>query len=369
MKVSKGSIFKRKNSPYLYLNISVNGKRYVRKTKYLHSEIDLVKKEVLPYLRQKILNGEIVVEDKEEQKVKTFSYYSDLFLNSKKFLKYNTLRRYEITVNRFNIHYGSIPINEIKSSDIKNYLFSQNIKSLTFRNYLSIFRDIFNESVLDNTISSNPCDKIKVPKNNDSKEIVPFTIDEVNLILDNADTWFKNFLATAFYTGMRIGELFALKWSNVDLKAKQIKVSESRFDNHEGTTKTGNIRYVPIFDSLIPYLKNQKKITGLKKNVFLSDNGKYLRHTNLRIYKWIPLLDKIKLKRRVLYNTRHTFATNMLQSNEFTLNQIAYWLGHSDIRMLVSAYNNYIHSDLLKFSNTQIDVFCNKNCNKDKGIA
>ena len=59
MKVSKGTLFKRKNSPYLYLNISVDGKRYIQKTKYYHNELDNVKKDILPYLRQKILNGEI----------------------------------------------------------------------------------------------------------------------------------------------------------------------------------------------------------------------------------------------------------------------------------------------------------------------
>ncbi len=368
MKVSKGTVFKRENSPYLYLNISVNGNRLVKKTKYLHDEFDIVKNEVLPYLRQKILNGEIIVEDKED-KIKTFSYYSNLFLNSKKFLKYNTIRRYETSVNRFNIHFGSIEINKIKSSDIKNYLFSKNIKSLTFRNYLSIFRDIFNEALLDEAININPCDNIKVPKNNDSKEIVPFTVNEVNYILSNSDGFFKNFLATAFYSGMRVGELFALKWHNVDLKNKKICVCETRFENYEGSTKTNNIRYVPIFDSLMPFLKQQKKITGLKKNVFLSKKGKYLKNSNLAKYEWYPLLDRLKLQRRVLYNTRHTFATNMLQSNHFNLNQISYWLGHADIRMLVSTYNNYIHSDLLQFKDNKIDVFCNKNCIKGVGIA
>lgn len=362
MKISKGTLFKRPNSPFLYLNISVDGVRYVQKTRYYHDEIDKVKKDILPYLRQKILNGEIILNQKKE-KIKTFSYYSNLYLNSKKFLKDSTLRRYFITVLRFDNIFGKIEIDKIKTSDIKNYLFSLNIKSLTFRNYLYVLRDIFNEALIDDVINVNPCLKIKLPKNNDKKEIEPFSIYEVNLILSSSSGFFQNFLATAFYSGCRTGELFALKWQNVDLNKKLIYVDSTRGDYKEGTPKTGKNRYIPIFNSLIPYLENQYKITGLKTYVFLSDYGKPLRGSNILRYYWYPLLKRLSLPKKILYNTRHTFATNMISSNQFTLNQIASWLGHSNIRMLVTTYNKYIDSELQKY-NTDIDIFSDKNCNK-----
>lgn len=354
-------MFKRKNSPFLYLNISVDGIRYIQKTRYLHSEIDMVKKDILPYLRQKILNGEIILDQKKE-KIKTFSYYSNAYLNSKKFLKDSTIRRYFICVERFDKFFGNIEIDNIKTSDVKNYLYNLNIKSLTFRNYLYILRDIFNEALIDEVITSNPCFKIKIPKNNDKLEIQPFSADEVNLILSNTSGFLKNFLATAFYSGCRTGELFALKWQNVDFKKNLIYIDATRGDYKEGSPKTGKNRYVPIFKSLVPYLQEQYKITGLKTYVFLTENGNLLRGTNILRYYWYPLLKRINLPKRVLYNTRHTFATNMINSQLFTLNQIANWLGHSNIRMLVTTYNKYIDSELQKYD-TNIDIFSPKNCN------
>lgn len=360
MKISKGTLFKRKNSPFLYLNISINGVRYVQKTKYYHDEIQKVQKDILPYLRQKILNGEIILNNKKE-KIRTFSYYSNLYLNSKKFLKSSTLKRYFITVLRFDKIFGNTEIDKINASEIKNYLFSLNIRSLTFRNYLYVLRDIFNEAILDDIINVNPCLKIKLPKNNDKKEIEPFSINEVNIILSNSSGFFQNFLATAFYSGCRTGELFALKWQNIDLDKKLIYIDSTRGDYKEGTPKSGKNRYIPIFNSLIPYLEAQYKITGLNTYVFLSDFGKPLRSSNILKYYWYPLLKRLKLPKKVLYNTRHTFATNMINSQQFTLNQIASWLGHSNIRMLVTTYNKYIDSELQKYDHN-IDIFSDKIC-------
>ena len=100
----------------------------------------------------------------------------------------------------------------------------------------------------------------------------------------------------------------------------------------------------------------------MKTYVFLTDRGCFLKSSNVAKFFWYPLLKKLNIPKKVIYNTRHTFATNMISSSHFSLNQIASWMGHSNIRMLVSHYNKYISSELDKFD-TKIDVFSNKNCN------
>ncbi|MBU3014747.1 site-specific integrase [Poseidonibacter lekithochrous] len=360
MKVSKGTLFKRKNSPFLYLNISVNGKRYIQKTKYYHNELDNVKKDILPYLRQKIINGEILLNIKEE-KVKTFEYYSNCYLNTKKYLKHSTLQNYTNTVIKLNILFGSLEINKINTSEIKNYLYSLNVKTSAFKLYLGVFKGIFNEALQDDVIIKNPCSNIFAPRNK-VIDIEPFTSYEVDLILSNANGYFKNFLATAFYTGARTGELFALKWQNIDFINKRIYINATRGDYAEGSPKNGKNRYIPLFDILIPYLQNQKKITGLKTYVFLTDNYCNLLNSNLNNHKWYPLLKRLNIPKKVIYNTRHTFATNMIKSQKFSLNQISAWLGHKDLRMLILHYNKFIPSEMVDFD-SKIDIFSNKNCN------
>ncbi len=360
MKVSKGTIFKKKNSPYLYINISINKKRYLINTKYPYSKEQYVKDIELPLFRAKILSKEIVLE-KEETQVKNFEYYSKSFLNTKKYLKESTFKVYSISISFINSQFGSLDISEIKTSDIKSFLYSLDISALTFRNYLVLFKNIFDEALQDGLISVNPCDNIKRPKGK-TKDIEPFSVDEVDLILNSCSGWFRNFLALSFYTGVRTGEAIALKWQNVDLKKKRIYINATKADyTKESTPKTSN-RYVPIFDSLIPYLEEQKRTTGLKTYVFYSDRGKVLRSNNLKRYYWFPLLRRLNIAYRVIYNTRHTFATNMIISNQFNLNQIAYWLGHANIRMLIHHYNKYISSDLDNIDKS-FDVFCVKKCN------
>lgn len=367
MKISKGTVYKKKNSPYLYINISINQKRYFINTKFTHDKENYVVKVELPLLKAKLISGEIVLNN-EEFINKTFQHYSDVFLNGKKFLKHSTFKRYDSTLNKINLTFGSRIIKEIKASEIKSYLFRMDIKPLTLRNYLIIFRGVFDEALIDDELSSNPCNKVQLPKNQ-VVDIEPFSIDEVNIILDGASGWLKNFLATAFYTGARTGELFAMKWQNIDLKNKRIYIDATRSEHYkEGSPKNGKNRYVPIFNSLVPYLKEQKKVTGLKTYVFLTERGKLLNGSNLIKYHWYPLLKRLKLPRKVVYNTRHTFATNMITSNEFSLNQIASWLGHSNIRMLVMHYNKFISSELDKFD-SNFDVFSTKKCDTHSATA
>lgn len=69
--------------------------------------------------------------------------------------------------------------------------------------------------------------------------------------------------ALALYTGMRNGELFALKWSNIDFSEKKIKVSEAykARSNTFGCTKSGVERVIPINDSLLNILRELQPLT------------------------------------------------------------------------------------------------------------
>ncbi|XOB60708.1 tyrosine-type recombinase/integrase [Campylobacterota bacterium DY0563] len=367
MKVSKGTVYKKNGSPYLYINISINKKRYCVNTKFTYDKEEYVKEVELPLFRAKILTGEIVLEKVEEQINKTFEYYSEIFLNSNKYLKSSTYRRYEFNLTYFNTFFGKKEIKKIKSSDIKNFLYSLDIKPLTFRNYLNVFKRVFDEALLDDEIKENPCSRIKVPRNV-KDEIEPFSIEEVNILLNNSNGFFRNYLAFAFYTGCRIGELVALKWQNIDLKNKRIYINATRLRNIENSPKTGKNRYVPIFEPLLKFIESQYKLTGLKTYVFYTERDKLINSGNLTAKYWYPLLKRVKLPKRILYNTRHTFATNMIISNQYNLNQIAYWLGHSNIKMLTEHYNKFISSDIENFD-SNFDIFSTKKCVNNNVVA
>ena len=157
--------------------------------------------------------------------------------------------------------------------------------------------------------------------------------------MNNATGWLKNLIALLFMTGMRIGEAIALEWKDID--DGYIRVSKTLSQGKVSSTKTENIRYVPIFDDLQSYLYAQRLETGLKSRVFVGLNDP----ANLQ-KRWHALLKKCEMPHRILYQARHTFAINALDSGLFKTTQIAKMLGHSSVQMLFTKYAKFIKSEI-----------------------
>jgi len=351
-------LYLRKDSPMIWVTFSHKGVRYRRKTKYINSDENMKKaEEELPIFMRKVKSGELIL-DKVD--FKTFKYFSDLMLKSKIHLRDTTYSSLLSKTKIINNEFGDRNIADIKASEIKSFILNKPIKVSSMKKYLYLIRQVFDEAVLDEEISDNIADKVKLPKEKNYTEIKPFSKEEVNRLLLHAKGYMKNMLAVALYTGIRTGELLALKWQNIDYNNKKIYI-DSTVGNYKesATTKTGRGRYVPIFDVLVPYLKEQEKQTGLNTYLFTNHLGTTLKPSNIYRYEWLPLLKRAKVPRRRLYDTRHTFATNMLDSKAFTLNQIANWLGHSSVQTLIRHYNKFIDSEINKFE-SNIDVFSTK---------
>ena len=134
----------------------------------------------------------------------------------------------------------------------------------------SVLFTMFNDAIKDEIIDKNPLLVVKTPKI-PRTSINPFTLDEINLILSNSEGQYRNFYATAFFTGMRSGEIIGLRWEDIDFENQEIDIQRSIKMSEISTPKTDNsIRTIDILDSLMPYLKDQYKLTGDKSSyVFL----------------------------------------------------------------------------------------------------
>lgn len=205
-------------------------------------------------------------------------------------------------------------------------------------------------------ITSNPSRNIPLPKHT-KKELEPFTPKEVNTILQTAQGWFKLFLAISFYTGARTGEVLALTWNDINLQEASIRI-DKRIRNgiiNKPKTKT-SIRDVPIFDPLVPIIKEQMKLSK-SISIFINPN------TNKPFYKterltpyWKELLLTCKINYRILYSTRHSFITNMLKFGNMNMLTIAQIVGHSNTEMIVRNYARFIKGEHLKV-NRDLSIF------------
>lgn len=282
-----------------------------------------------------------------------FSHYSNLYLDFKKHeLKSSTLDKYtNIVKDRLLPTFGDMDITTIKPSTIKKWLYDiDDVGGKSKRIYLSIVSGILQEALYDEVIEKNVCRNVKLPKF-ETEKIKPFTSDEVSQIMSLTENDnYRFYLAIAFYTGMRSGEIIGLKKSDIDFTRNCITVNRTRSRFGESTPKTRySIREIPIIDLLAPYIQELYKLHN-HEYLFVTQYKKPYRDTHSFCEnQWRPALKELSIEYRRPYNARHTYATNMLYSNLVTPVQLAQLLGHANTQMVYDVYVNYLDTFNLDF--------------------
>ena len=127
----------------------------------------------------------------------------------------------------------------------------------------------------------------------------------------------------ALNTGLRKGEIFNLRWADVDLFARRLTV------RGEGA-KSGQTRYVPLNDEALSALREWRKHSGSDGYVFPGRvEGQPLEDIK---HAWGPLLQAALIANFTVHDLRHTFASNLVMRG-VDLNTVRELLGHADIKM------------------------------------
>jgi len=353
------SFFKRNGR--LYVQFSLNGKTKQRSLKMDYTKNNLkLMQENKHVIKQRLEESYL---KRDEKNIKTFRDFAKLYLKSKEHLKtYNETQN--IVNHQLLPIFGDMLVVDIKRSDVKKWVDMRlnEISPNRMKNLMGIVKNILQIAIEYEEITSNPVDNISLPKHQKSREMLPFKPEEIELLLDNCDIqWFKNYLAVAVYTGMRPGEIIALRVDDVNLKEMYINVDKRIKKGVEDTPKTkSGIRKIPIFKVLVPYLQNQielaKKINS--QYLFFTKRGTAFYSADKLHSYWYNLLEKVNIKKRVMYNTRHTFATMMIKKgvDMFTVSQT---LGHKNIHETLTNYAKYLPEENLKIDRN-INFFTDK---------
>jgi len=344
----KVSLFNRKGK--LYVQYYINGRCVQKSLKrdYTKENVKLAKKYVIPEIERKILLGEI---QDNRVKPKDFEYYATIYLRQKENLK--SYYEYEnIVVNQLFPLFKHKKVNEITKGEIKEWIDKRlnEVTSKRLRNILNILIAILDIAVEYEHIQINPAKNIKLPSHVKVREMKPFNEEEVKLLINTAQGQFKCYLAIAFYTGMRPGEIIALTISDINLKEMYINVNKRIRKGKIDTPKTKNsIRKVPIFENLKPYLEELIKKAKENKtfNLFTTKTGKRYYSSDKLHPQWYDLLQKCNIEKRVMYNTRHTFATLAIKRGVpiFNVSQI---LGHRNTQETLETYAKFINNEHLQ---------------------
>lgn len=193
-----------------------------------------------------------------------------------------------------------------------------------------------------NWVAMNPCLKIKRLKQRDERLYAWIrTVPEVERLLLHSNNDFRDIFAVALGTGMRLDEILHLQWVDVDLEQRLLTVQRGR----KGPTKSGKMRHVPIFDAVLPVLRDRHLKRGQNMLVFPSPAkstrtraGSRVRNRGVVRAAFKLALENAELDKSIrFHDLRHTFASHWVINGGdiFRLSRI---LGHASVQMTERVY-------------------------------
>lgn len=258
-------------------------------------------------------------------------------------------------------------INDITESEIQNYLNTlKNYSDSTIKKIKEQFSQAFRESINKGYITRNPMNDVIRPKSTQKKKPVrALEIEEqqkltnylLNIPISNER--YKVAFLIEMYLGLRIGEVLALRNSDINLHKNLIKVDRTLTRDKENNvimgdeTKTyAGIREVPIPSFIRNEIINQMRLAENNKDklLFVNTKGNYVRPTtandNLR-----TLLKKLGIENISSHSLRHTYGTRCIEAGMRPV-ALQRLMGHTDIAVTLNTYtsifNKYKESELEK---------------------
>lgn len=295
----------------------------------------------------------------EPKNVTVKQWLNDWLINYKSInLKPTTYDCYEILINKISNSIGDILLQELRPETVQKLYndISKTVKSSTVRKIHVVFKSALNQAVENELIIKNPANKPELPRMR-KKEIKVFSFEEQKRFEHFAKDYrlYPMFL-TSLDTGLRLGELIALTWDDIDFEKRQLKVNKNvvlavdktKKDTKrslivQDTTKTENSdnRIIPLTKRIITVLKELKlKQQSLSNIVFCNQNGGYMLPRNVeRTFQKIT--NKANIDKCNVHTLRHSFATRLFENN-VPPKTVSELLGHSSVSITLNIYTHVL---------------------------
>ncbi len=266
--------------------------------------------------------------------------------DSERTLSASTFRDYESAINfHLTPAFGDKQLSEITTVEIRNWIANLDISSKRINNVLTPLRKIFADAYYAELLDSNPLDRIKhLPHRSQAPD--PFTLDEIDRILNHCSPLVRELFQFAFWSGLRTSELIALEWRDVDLPKKQVYVCKAEVRGQIKSPKTYSgkrtiILLPPALAALNSVLASNPK-PGARVFMNPKTEAPWQSDGQIRKTAWAPALNAAGIDYRRPYQTRHTYASQLL-SLGFPPMWVAQQMGHRDWGMIRRVYGRWIN--------------------------
>lgn len=298
-------------------------------------------------------------------------------------VKQKTFDQYE-TILRTHIipDIGDIRLADLKTMHIQriiNKMYDSGLSHRTIEVMKIVMHAALKQAQRNKLVGENVCENVVLPRKQPKRIRVLNEDEQTKLIAALKDNYIGRGLLFALYTGMRRGEVLALKWSDYDKNEKTISITKAlsrvRTYNKNGnktmltvtTPKTDtSIRTVPLIDKAVELLaehkRKQERYMELVGDyytdndlIFSSSRGDYLDPGNFN-RKLNKTVKKIGIAQISPHALRHSFATRGLEA-EVSLKAMQELLGHSSITVTGDIYTHILKEQKRKEISKLNDVF------------
>ena len=297
----------------------------------------------------------------------------DLWLSVKKVrTAQSTYVNYKSKVeNHIRPRWGSHRLASITKTEIEKWIALDLVvlSNKTINEVMIVLRGIFKDAKADNVRNDSPVEAIDNLPLGDREDPDPFTQTEIATILSTPTKRQQeiHMMGFAFWSGLRISELIALAWEDIDLKRGTVKVCRAKVGGRFKQTKTKrSTREVELITPALEWLQAQRPYTEdlapRRLKVTSRDNKKtfdeevrvvFLNSNTMKPHRsdgtvrncfWSTHLKKAKVRYRGPNNARHTFISQLLTAGipkEWIIRQV----GHTSTRMIDEHYGRWISED------------------------
>ena len=246
---------------------------------------------------------------------------------------------------------GEYELEELKPNVLQDFLLKKiddHYSTNTIKGIVSVLKQALRLAITLEFVDKEYCSNLKMPSS-EEKEISVFTKKEQQVIESFCLNHKKrNYIGIVIclYTGIRLGELLALTWDDIDFNSNLLTINKTSYSAKvdgktqiivdKPKTKKSN-RVIPIPNQLVKLLRVIKKESNSKYVITTRNSGMVGNRSYQRTFKFI--LKKVNVPYRNFHSLRHTFATNAIELG-MDVKTLAEILGHTNAMITLNRYSH-----------------------------
>lgn len=266
----------------------------------------------------------------------------------------------EFIRNIWRPRFGTWQLSALNHDAIETWVAEQTASRKRILNVLIPLRQAVRYAVKRKYLAIDPIGTVSVKRPRKAKArslIDPFESAEVNAVLKQMEPQVAHLFQFWAWTGLREGELIALRWDAVDLKARTARIERAARGRRIKAPKTlAGERTIKLLPGALDALQRQRAYTQAeRREVFLMPASDSLRGRNKKAAmqpwghdkpirnRWREACEKAGVRYRFPRQLRHTFGTWMIQAGE-SLRWVSEQMGHEDETVTLKHYSKWLPS-------------------------